>query len=74
LYNGALSSTDINNKVMAGQPLTSGLVARWTLDETGSGLTITADPMKAAIVFLESGLPNSWSPAAGGFYRSIRRE
>ena len=65
--------SEINN-VIAGAPVVAGLVARWTLDEPGSGVTITVDPMRAAIVAWEAGVPKCWSPAAGGFYRSIRRQ
>ena len=72
LYNAFLSGTEINN-LMAGAAVISGLVARWTLDEPGSGVTITVDPMRAAIVAWEAGVPKCWSPAAGGFYSSIRR-
>ncbi len=73
LYNSPLSGAEISN-VMAGAPVVAGLVARWTLDEPGSSMTITADPMRAAIVAWEAGIPKCWSPAAGGFYRSIRRQ
>jgi len=73
LYGSRLSGAEIAN-VMGGAAVTSGLVARWTLDEAGSGVTITVDPMRAAIVAWEAGIPKCWSPAAGGFYRSIRRQ
>jgi hypothetical protein len=73
IYNCALSQAAINN-VKTGASAASGLVARWTLDEPGSAVTITVDPMRAAIVTWESGVPKCWSPAAGGFYRSIRRQ
>jgi len=73
LYNSPLSGIEISN-VIAGAPVIAGLVARWTLDEPGSGMTITVDPMRAAIVAWVAGVPQCWSPAAGGFYRSIRRQ
>ena len=73
LYSCALSGPEIGN-VIAGAAVTSGLVARWALDESGSSLTVTVDPMRAAIVAWEAGVPQGWSPAAGGFYRSIRRQ
>lgn len=73
LYNCSLTGTEINN-LMAGAPVIAGLVARWTLDEPGSGVTISVDPMRAAIVAWEEGAPKCWSPAAGGFYRSIQRQ
>jgi len=73
LYNSHLSGAEISD-VMAGAPVISGLVARWTLDEPGSSMTITVDPMRAAIVAWEAGVPKGWSPAAGGFYSRIRRQ
>jgi cytoskeletal protein CcmA (bactofilin family) len=73
LYNSPLSAPKIGS-VVAGAPLVSGLVARWTLDEPGSRMTISADPMRAAIVAWEAGVPKCWSPAVGGFYRRIRRQ
>ncbi len=73
LYNRSLSGTEISD-VVAGAPVIPGLVARWTLDEPGSGLTIIVDPMRAAIVAWEAGVPKRWSPAAGGFYSRIRRQ
>jgi len=72
IYDCALAATAINN-VKTGAPVTSGLVGRWTLDEPGSGMTIITDPMKAAIVAGVPGAQTRWSPAAGGFFRSIRR-
>jgi hypothetical protein len=53
--------------------ITGGLFVGGTLEGPGSGLTIIADPMKAAIVEGVTGSQTHWSPAAGGFYRSIRR-
>jgi hypothetical protein len=73
LYASALDETAIN-KIKAGTPIAVSPVARWTLDGPGSGVTITVDPRRAAIVAWESGVPKCWSPAAGGFYRSIRRQ
>jgi hypothetical protein len=73
LYDCALDEAAINT-IKVGAPLAASPVARWTLDEPGSGMTITVDPMRAAIVAWESGVPKCWSPAAGGFYRSIRRQ
>lgn len=73
LYNSPLSGAQISS-VMAGAPVVAGLVARWTLDEVGSSMTIAADPMKAAIAVWDAGVPKCWSPAVGGFYRSIRRQ
>ncbi len=73
LYNCALDETAIN-KIRIAAPIAANPVARWTLDGPGSGLTITVDPMRAAIVAWEAGIPKCWGPAAGGFYRSLRRQ
>jgi hypothetical protein len=73
LYNCALDETAINN-IKVAAPIAASPVARWTLEGPGSGMTITVDPMRAAIVAWEAGVPKCWSPAAGGFYRSIRRQ
>jgi len=43
------------------------------LEGPGSALTIIADPMRAAIVAGTTGSQTAWSPAAGGFFKSIRR-
>lgn len=51
----------------------SGLLAHWKLDESGSDVTITAEPAKSAIVVWAT--PQTyWSPTTGAFFRSIRRE
>jgi len=57
--------------------VTGGLFVKGIVDPSGAGATVTivADPMKAAIVLWEGGQPTQpWSPAAGAFYRSLRRE
>jgi hypothetical protein len=53
-----------------------GLFLGGTLDPSGLGasVTIVADPLKAAIVAWNMGVPTCWSPAAGSFYKSIRRQ
>lgn len=53
-----------------------GLFVGGTVDPNGLGATvkIVSDPMKASIVATNSGLPQPWSPAAGAFYRNIRRQ
>ncbi len=54
--------------------ITGGLFVGGTLiSGPGSGLTVIADPMKAAVVAGAAGSETCWSPAAGGFFRSIRR-
>ncbi|MCX5645068.1 MAG: hypothetical protein NTZ17_10355 [Phycisphaerae bacterium] len=53
--------------------IVGGLFVGGTLDGSLSTVTIIADPMKAAIVNDATGSQISWSPAAGGFFKSIRR-
>ncbi len=53
--------------------ITGGLFVGGTLSGPGSGLTVISDPMKAAVVAGAAGSQTCWSPAAGGFFRSIRR-
>lgn len=69
IYNRSLSEAEIRHIAS----ITSGLVAHWKLDEAGSVLKVVVDPMQAAILTWESGAPQGWSPAAGGFFRKIRR-
>jgi len=71
IYSVALSSGDIYPP----RDGLSGLLAHWKLDEPGSDVTITAEPAKSAIAAWAP--PNSytyWSPTAGAFFRSIRRQ
>jgi cytoskeletal protein CcmA (bactofilin family) len=72
LYLCVLDETAIN-KIKTGAPIVPSPAARWALDGPGSTLTITVDPMRAAIAAWEGGVPKDWSPAAGAFYRRIRR-
>ncbi len=53
--------------------ITGGLFIGGTLTGPGSTMTVIADPMKAAVVAGPIGSRSCWSPAAGGFFRSIRR-
>lgn len=50
-----------------------GLFVGGTLEGTLSALKITVDPIRAAIVEGTMGSQTSWSPAVGGFFKSIRR-
>ncbi len=81
LYTGLIDDLRIYNQVVA-IPLPNGapgLIGHWTLDESGSDVTIVAEPARSAIVALvpdpSGGLREEhWSQAAGAFYRSIRRD
>jgi hypothetical protein len=50
----------------------TGLVGYWKLDGGGGIVTVTAAPCKSSIVYWTmSGSTVNWSPAMGGFYKSI---
>lgn len=69
IYSVALNSGDIYPP----RDGLSSLLAHWKLDESGSDVTITAEPAKSAIVVWAT--PETyWSPTAGAFFRSIRRQ
>jgi hypothetical protein len=75
LYTGLIDDLRIYNQAVALPPPDGvpSLIGHWKLDESGSDVTIVADPARSAIV--ASGIPDDyyWSQAAGAFYRSIRR-
>jgi hypothetical protein len=64
---------DVQIHAGASITITGALFVGGTLNGLGSTLTIIADPMKAAIVRGAVGSQTTWSPAAGGFFKSIRR-
>ena len=68
VYSRALGASEVSSPVSS-----TALIGYWTFDEHAPSVTITAEPMKAAIVFWPSGTRTQWSPAAGGFFKSIRR-
>lgn len=74
VYNRAL---DVN-EVYPPRDGLAGLIGHWKLDETGipaAPVTVTADPLKTAVVVWSStGQRQYWGQAAGAFFRSIRRE
>jgi hypothetical protein len=74
VYNVALSQAEI--AALASMTSVAALpVGHWKLDESGSALTITAQPTKAAIiVWSAGGAEEHWGPAAGSFIRSMQRE
>ena len=67
VYNRALTQAEIQG--IASQ--TSGLVGYWSMD--WGTTTVTAAPTKAAIYHWPGGSKDRWSPAAGAFYKSIKR-
>jgi hypothetical protein len=74
IYNQALDVNDVND-VMNGLEVSSGLIARWKLDEDGQReIIVTAAPAKTAIwCWSVSGERQKWAQAAGAFYKVIRR-
>jgi cytoskeletal protein CcmA (bactofilin family) len=66
---------DVHIKSPASVTIVGGLFVggALNLDGPGSVLTIIADPVRAAIVEGATGSQTSWSPAAGGFFKSIGR-
>ncbi|MCU0915207.1 MAG: hypothetical protein MUC88_11665 [Planctomycetes bacterium] len=53
--------------------IAGGLFIGDALDGVASIVTITADPMRAAILAGAAGSQTEWSPAAAGFYRRVGR-
>jgi hypothetical protein len=71
IYNGALSETEVNTLAWWGD--VAGALAHYRLDGDGSALEVAAAPARSAIVVWPAGAREHWSPAAGAFYRSLRR-
>ncbi len=70
IYNRALDPNEVYPPIDG----LAGLVGHWKLDEDGtSSISITAAPSKTAIVVWPGGVAENWCPAAGAFFRSIRR-
>jgi len=71
VYNRAL---DVNDVYPPRDGL-AGLIGHWKLDESGSSVTITAEPCKTAILIWSSGgaIKKKWEQTAGAFFRSIQR-
>jgi cytoskeletal protein CcmA (bactofilin family) len=80
LYAGLIDDVRIYNQAVAVPPVDGlpGLIGHWTFDESGSDVTIIAEPARSAIVAWvqnpSGGHEEHWSQAAGAFYRSIRRD
>jgi cytoskeletal protein CcmA (bactofilin family) len=82
LYNRVLDATEIlalhDSPALAGD--TSGLRARYCLDEEGTTMTLTADPRKTALIIWQWNASESawegqnWSQAAGAFFKRVARE
>ncbi|MBN1805919.1 MAG: hypothetical protein JW837_11775 [Sedimentisphaerales bacterium] len=71
IYNRVLDPNDIPPPA-DGLP---GLVGHWKLDESGSSISITAAPLKTAIIlWSETAEEQKWGQAAGAFFKSIQRQ
>ncbi|MDI9433398.1 MAG: LamG domain-containing protein [Planctomycetota bacterium] len=69
VYNRALTAVEV-----AGPPTDESLIGHWTFDATScSQVRAIADPLCAAIVIGDGAGAQHWSPAAGAFFRSVRR-
>ncbi len=71
IYNWALSLSDIQQLyVNPTAGTTIGLIAHYTMDEDGPGVSVVANP---AVASIETADEERWSPAAGAFFKTIER-
>ncbi len=73
VYDRALTQGEVRDLATMNH-VTGNLIGHWRLDEAGSGVTITAEPARAAIVALSAGMEEHWGQATDGFFRRISRE
>ena len=76
VYSGRIDEIRIYNQALDPNEMggTSGLIGLFKLNDTGSNISITANPITSAIrIWPEPGQAVKWSPAGGAFYRSIER-
>ena len=73
VYDRALTQGEIADLATMNH-VTADLIGHWRLDEAGSGMTITAEPARAAIVVFSGGMEEHWGQAADGFFRRISRQ
>jgi hypothetical protein len=77
IYNEGANLTDVS--ILAAQKTgtlslhASSLLGCWSFDESGEQVTVSADPMKAALVTWPDGNKTNWSPAAGAFFKRISK-
>jgi hypothetical protein len=74
IYNRALTDEEVLAIAVDRVSLPDGLVGHWRLDGPGSRVTITAEPVRAAVTAWIDGMPQYWSPAAHAFFRSVERQ
>jgi len=73
VYNRALDQTDVE-RLYAQQSIAFSPMARWRLDESGSGVKIVADPVRSALMVWPSGTLDHWMPATNAYVRSVQRQ
>jgi hypothetical protein len=73
VFTGQMDDLRIYNQAVGSMPDgLSNLIGHWKFDESGSDVTIIAEPARSAVV--AGGYPEQyWNQAAGAFFRSIRR-
>ena len=84
LYTGLIDDLRIYNQAVGSANVPPpnglpGLIGHWKLDESGSDVSVIAEPARSAVVALLQDpfgplYEEHWSQAAGAFYRSIRRD
>ncbi len=80
VYQGRLDDVRIYARALDAAEVASppdgdaSLIGHWTFDATdGSQMHVAADPVRAAIETLDGTNVRHWGPAAGAFFRSVRR-
>jgi len=71
IYNRGLNIIEINI-IKTGETV-SNPIAHWKFDEANPNVTITAAPVKTAILIGPQDNQQRWGQAAGAFFRSIQR-
>ncbi len=69
VYNRALSAGEVSTL-----PTDASLIGYWTFDADESQMNVVASPTRSSIAVGPVGSREHWSPAAGAFFKSIRRE
>jgi hypothetical protein len=77
IYNTAIIPDDVSRLAYRkAWPLvvdSSHLIGYWTFDESGARMTVSADPVRAAMITWPGGTRTNWSPAAGAFFKKVTR-
>jgi hypothetical protein len=78
VYSGLIDDVRIYNRALtAGEVLSPpndpNLIGYWKFNESAPNVTITAEPVRTAIITGSGSSRHRWSQAAGAFFRSISR-